>query len=60
MKLSKKQITKVLTRLHSCAGWSAPILIANLGRQVFSCRGPNSVVLLLNTLNQGDGIFLFY
>ena len=57
MKLSKKRITKVLTRLQGCAGWSAPMLFANPGRQFFPCRGPNSVVLLLNTLNRGDGVF---
>ena len=29
MILSNKRITKVLTRLHGCAGWSAPLLFAN-------------------------------
>ena len=27
--LSKKQITKALTRLRGCAGWSTPLLFAN-------------------------------
>ena len=30
MILSNKQITKVLIRLRRCAGWSAPLLFANL------------------------------
>ena len=37
---SKKRITKALIRLHGCAGWSALLLFANSGRQVFLCRGP--------------------
>ena len=40
MILSKKRITKALIRLRGCAGWSAPLLIANRQRQVFSRRGP--------------------
>ena len=28
--LSKKQITKALIRLRGCAGWSAPLLFANI------------------------------
>ena len=42
MTLSKKRITKALIRLRGCAGWSAPVLFANRGRQVFSRRGPDS------------------
>ena len=42
IKLSKKRITKVLIRLRRCAGWSAPLLFANLRRQVVSRRGPSS------------------
>ena len=38
--LSKKQITKVLISLHRFSGWSGPLLLANLQRQVFSRRGP--------------------
>ena len=38
--LSKKQITKALISLRLCVGWSAPLLVANLRRQVFSLRGP--------------------
>ena len=41
MELSKKRITKGLIRLRGCAGWSAPVLVANTRRQVFSPRGPN-------------------
>ena len=41
MTLSIKRITKALIRLRGCAGWSAPVLFANPGRQVFSRRGPN-------------------
>ena len=37
----KKRITKALNRLRRCAGWSAPVLVANPRRQVFSRRGPN-------------------
>ena len=40
MMLSNKRITKALIRLRGCAGWSAPLLFANLRRQVFSRRGP--------------------
>ena len=40
MIFSNKRITKALIRLRRCAGWSAPLLFANLQRQVFSCRGP--------------------
>ena len=29
MRHSKKRTTKALIRLHGCAGWSAPLLIAN-------------------------------
>ena len=29
-----------LIRLRGCAGWSAPVLLANLRRQNFSRRGP--------------------
>ena len=36
----KKRITKALIRLCGCAGWSAPLLFANPGRQVFSRQGP--------------------
>ena len=40
MILSKKRITKVLIRLRGCAGWSALLLLATPGRQIFSHRGP--------------------
>ena len=40
MKISKKLITKALIRLRGCAGWSAPVLLANPRRQVFSRCGP--------------------
>ena len=40
MILPNKRITKALIRLRVCAGWSAPVLFANLQRQVFSRRGP--------------------
>ena len=30
MILSNKRITKALIRLHGCAGWSAPLLFANI------------------------------
>ena len=39
MVLSKTQITEALIRLHGSAGWSAPVLFANLRRQVFLRRG---------------------
>ena len=42
--LSKKRITKALIRLRGCAGWSAPLLFANHQRQVFSGRGPYSMI----------------
>ena len=41
MVLSKTRITRALIRLCGCAGWSAPLLFANPGRQVFSGRGQN-------------------
>ena len=34
--LSNKRITKVLIRLRICAGWSAPVLFANLRRRDYS------------------------
>ena len=40
MILSNKRITKALIRLRGCAGWSAPVLVANHKRQVFLCLGP--------------------
>ena len=40
MILSKKRITKALIRLRGCEGCSAPVLLANPRRQVFSSRGP--------------------
>ena len=40
MVLSNMQITKALISLSGCAGWSAPLLFANLRRQVFSRKGP--------------------
>ena len=43
MRLSKKQITKVLIRLRGCVGWSARVLFANPRRQVFSCCGQVSL-----------------
>ena len=47
MVLSKQWITKALIRLRGCAVWSAPLLFANLRRQVFSRRGPKFYVLYL-------------
>ena len=44
IKPSKKRITKALISLCGWAGWSAPVLFANLRRQVFSRRGPYDVV----------------
>ena len=38
--ISKKQITKALISLRGCASWSAPVLFANLRRQVFLRCGP--------------------
>ena len=40
MILVNKPITKVLIRLHGCAVLSAPLLFANLQRQVSSHQGP--------------------
>ena len=39
MIFSKQRITKSLIRLRVCTGWPAPLLLANLRRQVFSRRG---------------------
>ena len=57
MILSDKRITKALISLRGCVGWSAPVLFANLRRQVFSRRGPNysyieDVVLFMYLNNQ--------
>ena len=38
--LSNKRITKALIRLRGCAGWSAPLMFANTGRQGSFRRGP--------------------
>ena len=40
MLLSKKWITKALIWLLGCAGWSAPVLLANPWRPFFSRCGP--------------------
>ena len=40
MILSSKIITKALISLRRCAGWSAPLLFTNPGRQVLSRWGP--------------------
>ena len=45
MILSNKGITKALTSLRRCAGWSAPLLFTNSRRQVFSRRGPYVIEL---------------
>ena len=63
MILSKKRITKVLTRLLGCTGWSAPVLFAKPRIQVFLrlgpficspsllfCEGPYIHVLISSTL----------
>ena len=47
MILFKKLMTKALIRLRRCAGWSAPVLFANPGRQVSSRRGPFGYLLKL-------------
>ena len=41
MLFSEKRITKGLIRLCGCAGWSGPLLFANLRGQVFSCCSPD-------------------
>ena len=48
MILYKKRITKALIRLRECAGWFAPLLFANLRRQVFSRRGPYDNVMVIS------------
>ena len=40
MVLSKKRVSKALTSLPGCTGWSGPLLFANPQRQVFLCQGP--------------------
>ena len=51
MILYKKRTTKVLTRQSRSAGWSVPLVFANLRRQVFWHWGPyNRYVLLIMTL----------
>ena len=44
MILFDKQITKGLISLCRCAGWSAPVLLLNPRRQVFSHQGQNYIV----------------
>ena len=56
--LSKKQITKVLIRLHACAGWSVPELLANPRRQVFWRRGP--IIGVCNITQLKMAAFLFF
>ena len=51
MILSSKRITKSLIRLRGCAGWSAPLLFANLRRQVFLRRGPYNLLELFSKGN---------
>ena len=50
MVLSKKRITKALIRLRGYQGWSAPLLFANLRRQVFLRRGPYNDISINNAL----------
>ena len=52
MILTKKRITKALIRLRGCAGWSAPVLLANLLRQVFSHRGDIHLIVHMKWKNQ--------
>ena len=63
MILSKKQITKVLIRLRGCAGWSAPVLVANHRRlskkritkvliRLRGCAGWSAPVLVANHRRQ--------
>ena len=52
MVLFKTRIKKAMIRLRGCAGWSAPLLFANLQRYVFSRRGP------YNSLDQKDATFV--
>ena len=49
MVVSTKRITKALIRLRGCAGWSAPMLLANPRSQVFSRRGPIFSILYILT-----------
>ena len=35
-----ERLAKALIRLRGCVDWSAPLLLANPGRQVSSRRGP--------------------
>ena len=64
MTLSNKWITKALISLRGCAGWSAPVLFANLRRQVFSRRGPNGECIFQSLpfpfFGLLGGIFHFY
>ena len=46
MIFSIKGITKALIRLQVCAGWSAPLLVANPRRKVFSRQGPNKMLVI--------------
>ena len=43
MILVDKRITKALISLRGRAGWSAPVLLANTRRQVFSRQGSNKI-----------------
>ena len=42
----KKRTTKLLIRQSRSAGWSAPLLLATLRRQVFSHQGPYNLYVL--------------
>ena len=50
MMLSNKRITKALIRLRRCTGWSALLLFAHPQRQVFSRRGPNTILSIVRNL----------
>ena len=45
MWFSLKRITKALISLRGCADWSAPVLIANPRRQIFSRWGPINMIV---------------
>ena len=50
MILSNKLITKVLTRLCGCAGWSVPLLLAN-PKDMFSHLFPPSTTVVVSSLS---------
>ena len=60
MILSNRWITKALIRQRGRAGWSEPLLVAKLERQIFSRRGPFVINISLDSFFNFVVFFFFF